>query len=557
MLYLKQMKKGSGFGEYLAVFLALVFAFLNIFHILPPLFKIPPGISYLAIGHYGYDYLGYLALIKQGLAGDFLAVNQFAGEKMPGYWVIAWPYLLAGQVGRLFSFSAPLVYWLSVFLLTGAILLAVYFLISFVCREKKFLVFPVFLSFIFASPFFKIKNLKPFLPEIYRLTWYSEATFLDRLSVIPHHLLAIFLTLGLFLASVFFWQEFFQKKPLNLKIWLKFFPIVFLFVLIMTLWPIRIVYLFPAFIFSFAWGFFAYRLKDKQKLLTGSGMVLFLAFVLLGSGLYFKQNVAAVYSPELVSWEKSQMEFPSLGCFFLATGPVFIFGWLGLIFLILKKVNLPLVLFFGLLASFLSYFLFFTPVSLFFNNHNSRFIFSEAYLFLSLTLFFALEKILPKKNFRLLWLFVVLLAIFSFPSFFQVLRVRIKSLESVSPIHFFLDKEILAGFQFLDRLPGEKIVLTPPSSDFGVVLPAFTKAKVFLGYWPATTNYQQKLSQAQDFYNGKMSNSQQKEFLTKNGINYIILTAYDFSEKPLFLSSNSDFSLIFSNPKIQIFVPKR
>jgi len=251
------------------------------------------------------------------------------------------------------------------------------------------------------------------------------------------------------------------------------------------------------------------------------------------------------------------MEFPTPVRFLLASGPVFILGWLGLIFLILKKSRLPLVLVFGLLASFLSYFLFFTPVSLFFNNHNSRFIFSEAYLFLSLVLFFALEKILPQKNFKLFWLLVAILAVFSFPSFFQVLKGRIKSLESVSSLHQYLDKEILAGFRFLDRLPKEKIVLTSPNSDFGAVLPAFVRAKVFLGYWPATTNYHQKLSQAQDFYNGKMSREEQKEFLTKNSINYIILTAYDFSEKPLFLFSESDFLLVFSNPKIQIFAPKR
>jgi len=550
------MKKGSDSKEYLAVFLALVFAFLNIFHILPPFFKTPPGTSYLAIGHYGYDYLACLSFIKQGLAGSWLAVNQFNSEKMAGWLVVTWPFLLAGQIGRLFSFSAPLVYWLFVFLLTTVILLAAYFLVSLACGEKKFLVFPVFLTFIFAAPFFKIKSLKPFSPEIYRLTWYSEATFLNRLSVIPHHLTAIFLTLALFLACFSFWEHFFQKKSSSPKIWLKFFPIVLLFVLIMTLWPLRIVYLFPAFVFSFGWGFFTYRLKDKQKLLTGLKMVLLLTLVLIFTGLYFKNNISHVYLPEVASWEKAQMEFPSLGRFFLATGPVFIFGWLGLIFLILKKVKLPLVLVFGLLASFLSYLLFFTPVSLIFSNHNSRFIFSEAYLFLSLALFFALEKILPKKI-RLFWLLVVLSAIFSFPSFFQVLRVRIKSLESVSPIHLFLDKEILAGFQFLDHLPGEKIVLTPPSSDFGAVLPAFAKAKVFLGYWPATTNYQQKLSQAQDFYNGKMSGFQQKEFLTKNGINYIILTAYDFYENSLFLSSETDFSPIFSNTKIKIFTPGR
>ena len=540
------MKK-RGFEEYLAVFLALIFAFLNIFHILPPLFKIPPGTSYLAIGHYGYDYLGYLALIKQGLAGSWLAVNQFTSEKMPGYWVVVWPYLLAGQLGRIFSFSAPLVYWLFVFLLTVAILLTAYFLISLVCRGKKFLVFPVFLTFIFAAPFFKIKT-NPFSWEVYRLSWYSEADFLNRLSVIPHHLLAIFLTLVLFLTCFSFWEDFFQKKASSKKIWLKFFPIVFLFVLMMTLWPLRVVYLFPAFVFSFGWGIFSLG-KDKQKLFTALGMVLFSGLVLLGSGFYFKQNISQVYSPDLVAWEKSQMEFPSPLRFLLATGPVFVLGWLAVIFLVLKKSKLPLVLIFGLLASFLSYFLFFTPVSLIFNNHNSRFIFSEAYLFLSLSLFFALEKIFSKKI-KIFWLLVVILAVFSLPSFFQVLKGRSKSLERVSFFHQYLDKEIIEGFQFLDRLPGEKVVLTSPSFDLGAVLPAFVRAKVFLGYWPATADYQQKLSQAQDFYAGKMSKSQQKEFLTKNGINYVIFTAYDFSESSFLFSG--DFTPIFSNPKIKI-----
>ena len=130
-------------------------------------------------------------------------------------------------------------------------------------------------------------------------------------------------------------------------------------------------------------------------------------------------------------------------------------------------------------------------------------------------------------------------------------------MESASPLHQYLDKEVLAGFHFLDRLPEEKVVLTSPTSDFGAVLPAFAKTKVFLGYWPATVNYQQKLSQVQDFYAGKMDREEQKNFLTQNGINYIVFTAYDFYEKPLFLFSESDFLLVFSNPKIKIFTPGR
>lgn len=550
------MKRRLDFQVYLAVFFSFLFGFFNIVHVLPPFFKIPKGTVYLAIGHYGYDYLYYLAVIKQGLAGHWQIVNQLTSERLLGFWVVYWPYLLAGQFSRLFSLWPQLTYWLTVFFLTMAILLVTYFLIRLVCGKRKTLIFPVFLSFIFTTPFFRIESWWPFKAEIYHLTWYSNAVFFDRLSVISHHLLAIFFTIFLFIVCFHFWDLFFRKaRDLDFRrIWVYFLLILFLFLLVMSLIPIRIVYLFPAFILSFAYGFFRHRVKDKQRWAMALTMLIFLTLTLSFFGIYFKANINQVYFPEVALWEKSQVEFPAPSRFLLGSGPIFILGLLGLLLLLIKKKELPPVLVFGLLTSFLSYFLFYTRVSLYFGNHNSRFIFSEAYLFLNLAFFFALDEFVGKNKTKLVWLVIIFLALFSLSPFFQLLTDRTKEMANIPPYHQYLDKEIIAGFQFIDRLTeSEKIVLTAPKSDFGTVLPAFADAKVFMGRWLATINYHSKAALADAFYSGKMTAQEKRDFLYQNRIKYVIWTAYDFCEDPLSSSPDLNLSFLFANSKIKVF----
>ncbi|MGB9911614.1 MAG: hypothetical protein ACPLKP_03395 [Microgenomates group bacterium] len=544
--------------------ISFLIAFLNIFQVVWYEAKTPYNTQYLAPdGHYPIDYFAYLISIAQGFRGKWQLVNLLTSENTPSYWVISWPYLLIGHFSRIFGLLPQFGYWIAVFGLTFLIIFITYFLIKITLAKNKFLVFPVFLIYIFAGPFWQINNLNPLKIDFFPLTWYYKTLIFSRLSAIPHHLFANLLILLFFLFSYYFFENF-LKKIHSRKNFFYFLAITFVLVLIFSLTPIKITYLFFTFILTFIYCFFLhYRHKISFRLFFFK--ILFylipLGLLLLFFGLYFQKNSQGAFLPELKTFEKEEMEFPSLKNFLLGSGPLLILGIIAFWLLIFTGFNqISPFLFLGLTATFLSYLLFYTPFSAFFNNHNSRLLFGESYLFFSITLGLSLEKIALKLKLnpkKLIIFFLLFFTLFSLPAWYAYLPTRLETDPFFEKNYRYLPLEIIEGLTYLNtKSNSQTIILTPPNF-LGLILPVFVEGRVFCGSPSGTHQYYPKALMAANFYGEKTSIEEKIKFLKENKIKYVIYVSPDLDPNlPDYISKNFsklNLKLIFSNSKIKIF----
>jgi len=127
------------------------------------------------------------------------------------------------------------------------------------------------------------------------------------------------------------------------------------------------------------------------------------------------------------------------------------------------------------------------------------------------------------------------------PSSFYIFAKRINETKNNNPWFYFphTTQEVL---DFLNKTqPGRVLTLDPHLAS---LIPAHTGQHVYLGHQDLTPNYANKIKKANTFYQGQLSLSQAKSFLTQNQINYII-TQKEPAPYPFLIS-------IFHTPNIQI-----
>ncbi|OQA93219.1 MAG: hypothetical protein BWY24_00623 [Microgenomates group bacterium ADurb.Bin219] len=562
-------------SDLLALLLAILVGFGNVYNVIVDFLRTPSGTQYLGTGRlYPPDYIGYLTFIAQGLRGNWQIFNLLSQEKTTGFWVIDWPYLLIGHLCRLFSLPVYAGYWLSVFFLTTAIVFCAYLFLRLVFEKigKSYLVFPVLLAYIFAGPFPHIGRNPLRVIDVWSLTWYYRADFFDRISIIPHHLVA---NLGVLLFLIFS-LSFFESLKKAKYDWFSFRSLLYLTVsllLIMSISPIKLIYLLPSLGIAFIYGIFYFKLVSLRKVLVGSASLMFLVPVLFLFGLYFQKNVAVTFTPVKIAWEKSMMQWPPTAeIFFITSGPlsVLVIPAFLLIIMDIIKTKIHPGIFLGFLISLLSYALFFTKISLLFNNHNSRLLFPDAYLFMAMVIFLALDKLMAgfKKKGRVVWLIAILLVSFSLPSFVVVLKDKLSEpmgFEGAAHLVKYLPDEIVAGMQFLGaRDSTNPLVLTTTSSGLNIILPVYAQARIYASWGLGTIDFPQKLKNSSDFFSNTLSDQQKINFLRREKINYLIFTIYDlppgvdrmeikYLNELYFISPGLPLELIFSNAKMVIY----
>lgn len=567
-MFLNQNKKTSGesilpnkWNIIVAFLAAIAIGVLNIIQIIYYASKTPPNTLYLAAdGHYPIDYFGYLISVAQGYRGKWQALNLLTSENTPPYWVIAWPYLIIGHFSRILGLLPQFGYWLAVFVLTTLAVGLSFWLICLILKEKKALILPAFLIYIFSGPFWQINRLNPLQIKIFEVTWYYKTPILSRLSIIPHHLLANITVVLLFISSGYFLnslkQSIFSRKSI---FW--FLTVCFCFLLITSLTPIKTTYLFPTLIFALIYWFFYYRPKipfwsffskiSPYIVVLGSLLVLF--------GLYFQKNITGAFLPELKIFEKENMYFPSFGQFILGSGPLIILAIPALLKLLSSPKNFSPVLAYGLSASLLSYLLFYTPFSLLFNNHNSRLLFGESYLFFALIFLLGLEETTLSFQFKkkIIILTTCFFVAFALPCWYGYINSRFQTARYFSESYKYIPHEVVEGLNWLAKFSNSQTIILTPPSFLAPLTPVFVEGRVFCGSPNGTLNYYQKALMCGGFYDGKMSFFEVQSFLRKENIKYIVWTEPDLgklSDQPLpFLLSYPNLKLIYSNPRIKIF----
>lgn len=546
----------------LVLLIAIVFSFLNILHVVLPAFKIPKDTQYMAVGHSFNDYFNLLSFVNEGKHGSWKAYNAFTGEDLGEFLLTAWPNLLIGKLARLLSLTPQLGYWLAVFFLGLGVILSVYFLLTLALEEKKYLVLPVFLAYIFSGPFFKIESLRPFKFYFYNLTWYYRSPFFDRLSIIPHFLLSSLFIIWAFIASYYFFESL-KNGEIGRKTMISFGMVTVFLILILSLTPIKIIYWLVAFGIVTAGQLFG-KVKKRSQIFLLLLMFLATGLTFFLFGLYLRSDIGPTYFPEVKEWERRSLEYPSLKSLILGSGPILVLALASTPFIlglgILGKIN-PTILF-GFTATCLSYILFYTRFSLLFDNHNSRLIFPEAYLFMPMVFFLMLDRVgekLKLNRYNLVWTVCLLLVVFSVPSLYSSVRQRIGDASSVAGYYQYPPNGLVAGFKYIDQRTRKKeVVLT--SQRMANLLPSFADIKAFVCRPLATIDYDRKLTEATMFFSGRLNSKDKYDFLHNNGIKYIIVTPFDEWDdvvelfvRPLFITSDINIKELFVNSQIKVF----
>jgi len=112
------------------------------------------------------------------------------------------------------------------------------------------------------------------------------------------------------------------------------------------------------------------------------------------------------------------------------------------------------------------------------------------------------------------------------------------------------------AFEYLDRIvEPNSIVLSSFST--GNELPAYAPVIAYIGHNVETIRIGEKRVLVQDFFSGKMSDNEQREFLRINNIDFIILGPNEYESGTEDLSIDTLLSKVFDNGKYKIFKKAR
>ncbi|OGK24577.1 hypothetical protein A2954_00100 [Candidatus Roizmanbacteria bacterium RIFCSPLOWO2_01_FULL_37_12] len=533
---------------------ALITTILSTLHLIIGFAKTPIGMVYTWTGHYYLDYFYYLQFIAQGLRGYWLP-QQYSATDDPSIYFHLEPYLIIGQIGRIFGLTAISTYWLSVIVLILILALSIFKVIREILKDRPFkLQFAAFLIALSASPFFKLINDKTGLQFNFYEYWASYGNFFKRFEPVPHHLLA-----GITILFIFYLcHKYLSNNSKNIKSSLFFgITIGLLLSAMLTFYPFQII---PVF-FAIAITVMLYFLKNikgkKYREAFFVSLFIFAAGILiLLSGLMINRfYYQTTFFQSTKGVEEGWRNFPPLKDVILNLGPVILLVLFGLERFVKKINSMGILLLTFVLISFS---LFYSSLDLVLNTHNGRFLSPQSYILFAVIAVLGIEKIAEffslKKSSKVFNFIVFLLLIFSLPANIADFREKLVDKNLNSPISY-LPKGIIDGFKFLDRQPEKGNVLLTPSQFLGTVMPAFADRKTYVARHAATPNYIEKNIRTSSFYLGAMANDEALNFLRKNRLKFVVLTSIEgYDVKKLF--NYSFLKEIYRNKDIIIFKVK-
>lgn len=303
--------------------------------------------------------------------------------------------------------------------------------------------------------------------------WFSPTPALNRLGGVPHQIFQTILLLSVVLLFI-------KRKYVLVSI-VAFFaavanPIQMFLVsiaLIITK-PITIIYLIPA-----AFGAFLTNAEFSRDPILSAAK----------------------------AWENNQNITISIWRFILAVGPIVFFVPFGLKQYILKLTPLQKIV---LLYGALSLLMFFSPIPRFFGTSPVRWLSPAAYGILPILAGLGMST----KTNRLA-LFIIFYAIFTLPSLVYQIEARMQAPKSLNYVPQDVVKQLHA-------IASDGVVLTHPSLPYDILVPVFTGNKTFTGH-PIHTLYPElKEDLRKNFFSGRMTEEEKKQFIIDHNITTII-----------------------------------
>ena len=478
--------------EILIVFLIIFLTiFLNLFSFLSRSWQTPPGRVFTGAQFYTDDYAVYVSYIRQGQEGRFTTVDKFTSEPHPPS-LVHEEYLLWGKLTGLFHLSPIFSYHLARLIFGLLFLFLIYFFLKKIFPTSK--EFPqrlLTLILICFSNGFLNKSGQPFL------SWLTEADSTQRFAALPHYLIGFSLSL-----TIFLWYFSESKNWL----WPLFFGLVLSFVLpssfLIVLGTLAVFFIFSK--KSFRLGFLL--------------AILFLSF--LPSFFYYQRIFQIPPWSHIFAWEKANRPAFNFWEYLAALGPTAFLFPLGIF---APKEKRRWVIFFFILVGVVFLFAFFVADRL--NLNPTRFLQFPLYIPFAILTIFGLSCFLKKP--LSLAIFTLVLLVITLPTSFVSLKNQKEMYADFSEL-IYPTNELKTAFDFLVKNTSpNQTVLTLYQA--GNLIPFFAGNKVYLGHLQETLNYPLKVKLAEDFFAGKMTLTQAKEFLSQGKIDLVFLSPQEKS----------------------------
>ncbi len=489
---------------------------------------------------WAHDYYLYLAAINQGLNGDWLYHDPYTTEpSTKGIFYIF--FTATGQIGRLFHLNLIITYHLLT-LISFEMFMIFTYLISQTILGKKYAFWGALFSIIGTISPTLIWNFKIDFPI--NMPWWIMLDASERLYALPHYNFAQ----ALLLAAIILLIKFFRTKKLKYAYFSSL--IIFISGLILPSVLIPAVTVLPA-------SYFLYLLINFHKtkkisldlnILIGISLAIITTTTVY---LIIKSQVQAGFPwDQWTKWGLNRWNFgePAFDKTFLLSFGILPILSLPAIIEGFKKNNRELI--FISLWAIVPFILlpFATPLEI------AKIRLAEVANFVPFGILaaYTIFKMIPKWKYPIIA--VLLLTIL--PVSWNLLNQRIHYVKT-EPVydHIYIPKTSYEAIEFIQKsLPKNSIILS--HEKYGIIIPAFAPTISYFGHVTQTMNYFAKEKNVIDFYSGKWSAEEAKDFLTKKGISFIY---YGWQEKELgnTVTKYPFLISIFQNKDVTIFQTSR
>ncbi len=500
---------------------------------------------------YTYDFNVYLSKIRQGAEGRWSIVDKYDNNSQQKGVFLQMFYLLTGKIGSLLHLSPTLSYQLvRVIISVFWVLMIIYFNMFFLKRPALYIP-GIILSLLASSwPIFSILDNQFWLRSY--MAWWQEMDVVKRISFIPHD------TLNYIVCAVLIWFFYLFIKTKNKKYFLALALVLFFSLFVQPS---------AGLLFLFSWGLYhliklAYRAYNQPQFFRVAVESLILIGVALVPLLYIRLVTSSYPWKSLTDFDQYHRLPFSVLEYLLVLGPVVISGFLGVILVLIKKEERFLPLATWVLGAFLAMFLF----KYFPYQSGLRFVQTANHLPLSiLTIYFANELVKKFKN-TLLKFFVYFFiaatialgaaqAYYSLKGQLHFIRQRAYATYPLVPypsqvMHPLVD--FYAGLKWLETNTGRSTVVLSKITA-GSYIPAYSGNFVYLGHAGETPHYDNRVTQADRFFSGVMTDDDAYQFLKQENINFIFYGPQEKENASEDINRYPFLKLVFDQPLVKIY----
>lgn len=490
---------------YTLLIIAIIFlaTLENLWPLLVGLQQTPVGYVFLGTVHHPADYFYYLSQFTQGAYRTITTVDLYTSEVIPPSFV-GWSNVALGKLFFLLGFSPGAAYHISVLFLTVLIFIAAYRLSLHIFKSRPF----ALLSLYFFALFHAFPMTRDGVPS-YGDYWNNFAVPRVRLGAVPHQLL---LTLSSFLMvyGIFRWRH-------TSSSWKTLILIACSSVILGSLQPALWGLIAGSIGITYLIQFSSTTPVPRGTLIKGIGAVGLGAIPVLYLAILFR----SLPFSQLQRWEATQQTPLTPEHFLTATGPLFLLGLFSLPALLSKRTFEQVFLF---VFSVISFGLFLSPIPSMLGISHVRCMSALAILSVTCIAVFGVQGLIRKKTpwvTMLGYLIIAALSVLLIPNHFKTLKLATGF--NPNNLYHYLPKEEYELFQNAASMtrPNETFLVVQPYNE---LFPAISGRRSYSGHPLLTINAAQKEAFTRSFFSDTLQNTAMHQFLTDQGIRWIIST---------------------------------